>query len=130
MRSEAKAFGLEREAGRQVFVTVEHGGDEVVFFVESVEEHDGNVQDDKDDGDLGELFVDVGEIVAKRWRDEGSERTLKEEIVVGEQADEGSEEEDSEEREGCERSQGIVSYVGIVLLEEGSQAGDDRFAGW
>ena len=104
MRSEAEGFSLGCEAGWQVFVAAEHGGDEVVFFVELVEEHDGDMQADEDDSDFGELFVDVGEIVAERCRDEGSERTFKEEIVVGEQACKGGEEEDGEEGEGCERS--------------------------
>ena len=36
-RNEAERFRLLREARRQCFVAVDHGGDEVVFFVELIE---------------------------------------------------------------------------------------------
>lgn len=93
---EAERLGLSCKAWRQVFVAVEHGRDEVVLFVESVEKDDGDVKAHEDDGDFDELLVDGGEKVAERLRDKGCKRAFKKKIVVGKHADDGDDEKEGE----------------------------------
>ena len=88
------------------------------------------MQADKGNHDLDELLVDKGEIIAECLRDEGSERSFKQNLVVGEHADDGCDEQDSEQGQGCQPSQRVVSYVGAVFLEEGFQAGENSFRAW
>ena len=80
---------------------------------------------DKNDDDRGELFVDGGKEVAEGFRDEGSKRSFKEDIVVCEHANDGGYEENGEQSQCCKPSQCVVSYVGAVFLEEGFKASEN-----